>query len=182
MAAAVGWLGAKQRPKNNLGTVPIFAQRKWDCPLPKSGSYFLADPNGPRKNNLTNSRRIRKFSRRRYVGETRVSRGPTCPAAAKRNDQLVFSRILLTFALLMVWVPVAACLPLPEYKGGQAAHGTLQIIVRASLNEPQVALLTDDEKDSRRRPCPRWQTSVKDAINAGSGGRKEETAIPIHVV
>ena len=35
----------------------------------------------------------------------------------------------------MVWVPVAACLPLPEYKGGQAAHGTLPIIVRASLNK-----------------------------------------------
>ena len=43
--------------------------------------------------------------------------------------------ILLTLALLTVWVPVAACLPLPEYKGGQAAHGTLPIIVRASLNK-----------------------------------------------
>ena len=42
--------------------------------------------------------------------------------------------VLLTLALLMVWVPVAACLPLAEYKGGQAAHGTLPIIVRASLN------------------------------------------------
>jgi len=27
----------KGRPKNNLGTVPIFPQGKWDCPLPKPG-------------------------------------------------------------------------------------------------------------------------------------------------
>ena len=32
-------------PKDNLGTVPIFAQRKWDCPLPKSGSHSSAGPN-----------------------------------------------------------------------------------------------------------------------------------------
>ena len=25
----------KWRPINNLGTVPIFVQRKWDCPLPE---------------------------------------------------------------------------------------------------------------------------------------------------
>ncbi len=30
--------------KNKLGTVPIFAKRKWDCPLPKSESYSLATP------------------------------------------------------------------------------------------------------------------------------------------
>ena len=35
---------AKDRPKNKLGTAPIFAQRKWDCPLAKSGSCFSASP------------------------------------------------------------------------------------------------------------------------------------------
>jgi hypothetical protein len=32
------------RPRNNLGTVPIFVRRKWDCPLPKGGSHFSAGP------------------------------------------------------------------------------------------------------------------------------------------
>jgi len=27
---------AEERPTNDQGTVPIFAQRKWDCPPPKS--------------------------------------------------------------------------------------------------------------------------------------------------
>jgi len=32
------------RPKNNLGTVPIFPQGKWDCPLPKPASYSSSAP------------------------------------------------------------------------------------------------------------------------------------------
>jgi hypothetical protein len=32
------------RPENNRGTVPIFAQRKWDCPLPNSGSHSSGVP------------------------------------------------------------------------------------------------------------------------------------------
>jgi len=37
----------KGRPKNNLGTVPIFPQGKWDCPLPKPASYSSSAPNRP---------------------------------------------------------------------------------------------------------------------------------------
>ena len=37
----------KDRPKNSSGTVPVLAQRRWDRPLPKSGSCSSAAPKGP---------------------------------------------------------------------------------------------------------------------------------------
>ena len=45
--SVLGRAPAKGRPENNLGTAPIFVQRKWDCPLPKSGSCPSADPKRP---------------------------------------------------------------------------------------------------------------------------------------
>ena len=36
--------GAESVIGSNSGTVPIFAERKWDCPLPKPGSYLSATP------------------------------------------------------------------------------------------------------------------------------------------
>ena len=35
---------AKGRPRNNLGTVPIFPTGKWDCPPPEPESYSPAAP------------------------------------------------------------------------------------------------------------------------------------------
>ncbi len=37
---------SKDLQANHSGTGPVFAQRKWDCPLPEAGSCFWTSPKG----------------------------------------------------------------------------------------------------------------------------------------
>ena len=104
--------------------------------------------------------RRRNLSRERILVPYTPENANSVRAFCKANDvrqvrrrafQGAVAPCLLSPALPVIGVPAAACLPLPGCKGGQAAHGTQKLIVRAGLNRTSAGACAYQDSIVNRR-------------------------------